>query len=160
MPSLECTIIEVCVFRYSGDEPEYLLLRRSISDRIYPDTWQIVSGSIEGGETALAASLRELKEETGFTPERYWVVPHMNTFMNARRDVVHISAVFAAQVPSGSTPVLSQEHYEYEWCSPRRAVELLVWPGQVQALSVVREYIVGKKIAGRLSEIPREQWKC
>jgi len=158
MPSLECTIIEVCVFRYSGLQPEYLLLRRSKTDRIYPDTWQIVSGSIETGETAMAASLRELKEETGFVPERYWIVPHMNTFMNAKRDVVHISAVFAAQVPPGSKPELSHEHYEYEWCSLKRAEELLVWPGQIRALSVVHEYIVGGRIAAILSELPREQW--
>jgi dATP pyrophosphohydrolase len=136
----------------------YLLIRRSKSDRIYPDTWQIVSGSIEGNETTLEASLRELREETGLVPDRFWLVPHMNTFLNLRRDVVHISAIFAAQVPSGTLPTLSLEHYEFEWCSPERAKQLLVWPGQVQALRIVQEYIVEGKLASFLTEIPREQW--
>ena len=158
MPTLESSIVEVCVFCFSGDAPRYLLLRRSKTDRIYPDTWQIVSGSIEANETALKASLREMKEETGFAPDRYWVVPHTNTFLNPRRDVMHISAVFAAQIPSGSLPTLSHEHHDFEWCSMERAKELLVWPGQVQALRVVQEYIVEGKLAASLSEIPRELW--
>ena len=158
MPTLECSIVEVCVVCFSARAPKFLLLRRSKTDRIYPDTWQIVSGSIEANETALKASLREMKEETGFAPDRYWVVPHTNTFMNARRDVMHISAVFAAQVPSDSLPTLSHEHHDFEWCSIERANQLLVWPGQVQALRVVQEYIVEGKLAASLSEIPKEQW--
>ena len=136
----------------------YLLLRRSTTDKIYPDTWQMVSGSIERGETSIRASLRELKEETGFEPDRYWLVPHMNTFLNPKRDVVHISAVFAAQVSAGSQPILSKEHYQYEWCSLERAKQLLVWPGQIQALQIVHEYIVRGKQASMLTEISKEQW--
>jgi len=114
----------------------------------------MVSGSIEADETAVKASLREMKEETGLTPERYWLVPHMNTFLNPKRDVVHISAVFAAQVAEGATPTLSEEHYESEWCSMERARQLLVWPGQVQALNVIHEYIIRGKLAALLTEIP------
>ena len=158
MPTLECSIIEVCVFCFSDDAPKYLLLRRSKLDRIYPDTWQIVSGSIEGNETALQASIRELKEETGFVPQKFWLVPHMNTFLNPKRDVVHISAVFSAEVSAGSQPLLSKEHYQYEWCSLERAKQLLVWPGQVQALNIVHEYIVQGRLASFLTDIPKELW--
>jgi dATP pyrophosphohydrolase len=158
MPTLECSIVEVCAFSFSANTPVYLLLRRSKTDRIYPDTWQIVSGSIEGNETTTRASLRELKEETGFVPQKYWLVPHMNTFLNPKRDVVHISAVFAAQVPAGSQPILSKEHYMFEWCALERAKGILVWPGQIQALNIVHEYIVMGKLASLLTEIPRELW--
>jgi dATP pyrophosphohydrolase len=158
MPTLECSIVEVCAFSFSANTPMYLLLRRSKTDRIYPDTWQIVSGSIEGNETTTRASLRELKEETGMVPQKYWLVPHMNTFLNPKRDVVHISAVFAAQVPAGSQPILSKEHYMFEWCSLERAKEILVWPGQIQALNIVHEYIVMGKLASLLTEIPKELW--
>lgn len=158
MPILECSIVEVCAFSFSANTPMYLLLRRSKTDRIYPDTWQIVSGSIEGNETTTKASLRELKEETGFVPQKYWLVPHMNTFLNPKRDVVHISAVFAAQVPADTQPILSKEHYMFEWCSLERAKGILVWPGQIQALNIVHEYIVMGKLASVLTEIPRELW--
>ena len=156
MSTVECNIVEVCIFCYSDTGPMFLLLRRSKSDRIYPDTWQRVSGSIEPMETAVRASLRELNEETRLIPERYWLVPHMNTFLNPKRDVVHISAVFAAQVPAGSLPTLSHEHHEFEWCSMDRAKQLLVWPGQVQALNIVHEYIIEGKLASQLTEITTE----
>ncbi len=156
MPSIECNIVEVCIFCYSESGPRYLLLRRSKTDKIYPDTWQMVSGSIEARETAVKASLRELKEETTLIPERYWLIPHMNTFLNPKRDVVHISAVFAAQVSAGSLPTLSDEHYQFEWCSMDRAKQLLIWPGQAQALDVVHQYIVQGKLASQLTEITAE----
>ncbi|HTR80756.1 MAG TPA: NUDIX domain-containing protein [Bacteroidota bacterium] len=158
MTAIECSIVEVCIFGFSDAGPMYLLLRRSKTDKVYPDTWQMVSGSVEGNETLVKASLRELREETGFIPERFWVVPHMNTFLNARRDVVHISAVFAGQVPAGYLPTLSSEHYAYEWCTLERARELIVWPGQIQALNIVHEYIVKGKLASFLTEIPKDQW--
>ena len=158
MATVECNIVEVCIFRFTDAEPEYLLLRRSKTDKIYPDTWQMVSGSIETNETLMKASLRELKEETGLTPERYWVVPHMNTFLNPRRDVVHISGVFAAQVPPGSMPQLSKEHYQFEWCTLERARGFLVWPGQITALSIVHDYIVRGKLAASLTEVPQDHW--
>ena len=158
MPAIECNIIEVCVFCFEESRPQHLLLRRSKTDKIYPDTWQMVSGSIEANEKSVAAALRELKEESGFEPQRLWLVPHMNTFLNPKRDVVHISAVFAAQVPPGSQPLLSREHYEFEWCSLERARQLLVWHGQIQSLNVVHEYIIGGKLASHFTEIPKDQW--
>lgn len=158
MPTLECNIVEVCAFSFPDNIPVYLLLRRSKADKIYPDTWQIVSGSVEAGETTVKASLRELKEETGLVPEKFWLVPHTNTFLNPERDVVHISAVFAAQVAAGSRPRLSKEHYEFEWCSLAGAMKLLVWPGQVEALRIVHDYIVQGKPPSVLTEIPREKW--
>ena len=158
MPQIECNIVEVCIFSFWNDSPRYLLLRRSKTDKVYPDTWQIVTGSIEGGETTTKASLRELAEETGLVPQKYWTVPHMNTFLNQKRDVVHISAVFAAEVAAGVDPKLSPEHYRFEWCTLERAKQLPVWPGQVQALNVIHEYIIPGKQASLLTEIPKDSW--
>ncbi len=153
MPVIQSSIVEVCAFSFVKNAPHYLMLRRSQSENVYPDIWQIVSGSIEEGETALGASLRELKEETGFTPLRYWNVPYMNTFLDAAKDIVHISAVFAAQVSPDAQPRLSEEHYQFEWCGIERATQLLVWPGQVRAIHIIHEYIVQGKQAAALTEI-------
>jgi dATP pyrophosphohydrolase len=153
MATIQSSIVEVCVFSVVNSVPHYLMLRRSQSEPVYPDIWQFVSGSIERGETALAASLRELKEETGFVPVRFWNVPYMNTFLDAAKDIVHISAVFAAQVPPNSQPFLSKEHYQFEWCGYERAQQLLVWPGQVRAIQIIHDYIVQGKQAAALTEI-------
>ena len=129
------------------------MLRRSKDETLYPDAWQIVTGSIELGETALQASLRELKEETGYMPEKYWIVPHVNSFFSVKHDAVNHTVIFVAQVAAKTNPVLSDEHYEFGWYPINKAKALCVWPGQKQTLDVVHEYIVGGKKAAEFSEI-------
>lgn len=159
MPELVSRIVEVCIFRFNGSAPEYLLLRRALDEELYPNIWQLASGGIEEGETAVAAALREAFEETGLQPQRMWVVPHMNVFYDARHDVVHHDPVFAIQVDGNAEPLLSPEHHMYEWCRRERAHELLVWPGQAQMLDITHAYIVGGRTAAALSELPLEMFK-
>lgn len=154
MPSIRCRIIETAIFSFQDSRPLYLLLKRSADEKIYPLTWQIVTGAIEEGESTVAASLRELQEETGLHPLRYWNVPHVNTFLNAADDAIEMTAVFLAQVPSGSIPALSCEHCEYRWCSLDETRELLVWPGQIQAIDVIHHYIIRGLQAAPLTELP------
>lgn len=129
------------------------MLRRSKLETLYPDSWQIVTGSIEKRETALHASLRELKEETGYIPQKYWIVPHVNTFFSVRNDTLHHTVIFAAQVPPQTNPVLSDEHYQFGWYTIDKAKAMCVWPGQATALQIVHEFIVSGKKTGALSEI-------
>lgn len=158
MPSIRCQIVEVGIFSFQESQPLYLLLRRSPDDTLYPLTWQIVTGMIEEGETAADASLRELKEETGYVPERYWVVPHMNSFLNVSKDIVEMTVVFLAQVPSGSMPLLSPEHIDARWCSLDESKKMLVWPGQIQAIELIHHYIVRGLQAAPLTELPLQTY--
>ena len=153
MPQISCHIIEVCIFSFDNKEPKYLMLRRSQTEPIFPDIWQIVTGSIEHGETAVQGALRELKEETGFTPEKFWIVPFVNTFYTVKNDMINHTVIFAAQVPAKTDPRLSDEHYQFEWCTIDKAKSMCVWPGQSEALRIVHEYIVGGKKAASVSEI-------
>lgn len=153
MSNIVCKIIEVCIFSFENKEPLYLMLRRSKSDRTYPDSWQMVTGSIETGETALQASLREVKEETGYSPMKYWIVPYMNTFYSIPQDAVHNTVIFAAQVPPKTNPQLSEEHYQFGWFTVEKAKKLCVWPGQKKALDIVHEHIVRGGQTAEFSEI-------
>lgn len=153
MPKIACNIIEVCVFSFENKEPLYLMLRRSLTEPLYPNTWQIVTGSIETGETAQHAALRELKEETGYSPKKLWIVPLVNTFFSVRHDTVNHTVIFAAQIDSAVPVQLSDEHYQFGWYTVEQAKEKCVWPGQKKALAIVHDYIVGGKEAAALSEI-------
>jgi dATP pyrophosphohydrolase len=154
MTAIECRIIELCVFRFAGEGPEYLLLRRAHGERLYPGIWQFVTGSVEAGEKAWQAALRELQEETGFRSERFWVVSYVGRFYDPAEDVVHLTPFFAAQVHSDACPVLSAEHREFAWLPVREAARRLVWPGQKQGLEVVHRELVAGREAGRLTQLP------
>ena len=156
MALIACKIVEVCVFKFENDRPLYLLLHRSKDEKIYPDIWQLISGSIEGTEKAYEAAMRELTEETGMKPKAFWVVPFVNSFYDHDYDAVNLSPLFAAQVEPGDEPKLSSEHYESGWFLYADAVRQLVWPGQREGLRIVDEYVIKGEEAGKLTRIRKK----
>jgi len=157
MPNIVCNIVEVCIFSFDNKEPLYLMLRRSKTEKMYPDTWQIVTGSIEQDETALQGALRELKEETGYIPQKFWILPEINSFYSVKTDTLNHTIMFAAQVSPRTNPVLSDEHYQFGWYPISVAKSMCVWTGQIQALDIVHEFIVGGTQTAKLSEIILEK---
>lgn len=153
MPKIVSAIIEVCIFKYEDAAVRYLLLQRTMREKVYPGTWQFVTGSIEEGERAYESALRELLEETGLQPSSFWVVPYISSFYEHRSDAVHLCPMFAAQVRVGDQPTLSAEHDAYEWLDLDSASRRLVWPGQREGLRIVHEYIVRGEKAGEITKI-------
>jgi len=115
--------------------------------------WQIITAKIEAGETALQTAHREIAEETSLMPLAMWNVPFVNTFYDVKRDAISFIPFFAAEIPLFAVPVLSKEHQHFAWLSYEEAKETLVWNGQREGLSIVQEFIVGKKDAERFSRI-------
>jgi len=146
-------IVEVCVFRFVENRSRYLMLKRSPGERIYPNLWQFVTGSIMEGEKAHAAAFRELQEETNLVPERFWVVPSTSVFYDPEYDAINICPQFAAQVGKDREPALSAEHCAWEWLSFEDARNRLVWPGQKSGLETTEKYILGGEEAGTLTRI-------
>jgi dATP pyrophosphohydrolase len=154
MPSIVSRIVEVYVFRFRDSRPEYLVLKRSSDDTLYPGIWQIVTGSIHDGESAVDAALRELAEETGILPKRFWTVPHANVFYDRSTDAMNLSPMFAAQAEPAEEPRLSSEHSTFSWLPSGEARRCLVWPGQRRGIEIVEQYIAGGEEAMLLGLIP------
>lgn len=153
MPQISFKIVEAVVFRRSNP-PEFLVLKRSDGDQIYPGLWQLVSGGIETGEKAYEAALREIAEETGVKPIRIFNTPLTNTFYFYTTDSVNVSPVFAAEIDTADEVSLSTEHQEFRWLKKDAAIELLVWPGQKKAIETVCSYIVNDNPSTPFMEIP------
>jgi dihydroneopterin triphosphate diphosphatase len=145
--------IEVHVFRRTGTEIEYLMLKRGDSV-IYPGLWQIVTGKIKQGEKAYETALREVKEETGFIPLNLWAAPKINQFYSAEKDSVYIVPVFAAEVLFGPDAVICDEHCEFKWMNPEDAKNILPWEEQRIAVDIVHNYVL--KMPGFLNLVKIE----
>ena len=153
MPSIVSNIVEVYVFRIVDQDPQYLVLKRSNAETLYPGLWQIVTGTLESGEPAVRGALREVGEETGLTVSRMWAVPGIGAFFDPAADAVNLCPLFAAEVETGREPRLSEEHQMYGWFSHERARMHLVWPSQQQTLDVVHEFIARGAESSHLTRI-------
>ena len=69
MTTIRVTLVDLYVLRGAVPSLECLVLRRAAGGRC-PGSWEAVHGHIEEGETPADAARRELREETGLTPER------------------------------------------------------------------------------------------
>ncbi len=94
--------------------------------------WQSVTGSIEGDETPLQASIREVFEETGLDTTQYnlqdWqasnvyeIYPHWR-YRYAPGVVENTEHLFGLELPSALPIKLApDEHVRYEWVDWREA---------------------------------------
>lgn len=136
-------LIEAHIFRIKNGEMEFLLLKRS-PEQYYPNLWQMVTGKIKENETAYQSALREIKEETGLTPEKFWVAPTVNSFYSPDKDYICLLPVFATRVNDECEIKLSKEHTEYKWVNPEEAKQLLAWDGQRKSVDVIVDYVLNR----------------
>ena len=139
--------VQGILFRKINGEVQYLLLKRVSSRGSF---WQPVTGGIEEGETKIEALTREVREET-----------RIRNFLRIMEDV-HYSEfwdffkregwqylikehVFGVKVSSNEKIVIGHEHSEYKWCSFKKALSLLKWKENKEALEKLNEILSKQK---------------
>lgn len=141
-------LIDLYPYRFSKKNPEYLLFKRS-SRKIYSGQWRMIGGKVEEGEAYWEAALRELEEEARVTPEKFWTVPSLNQFYEAKSDLILTIPVFAAELHSSAQPTLNDEHSSFGWFDLKDAVSRIIWPEQQRLLTTIHRIITS-------TEIPQE----
>lgn len=138
-------LIDLYPYRLDTDKPEYLLFRRSAA-HIYAGQWRMIGGKVRENEMYWQAALRELKEETGLTPETLWVIPGVNQFYEPKTDQIHTIPAFAARLSPGSIITLEAEHSEFDWFPIEKAIKMILWPEQVRLLQLTDHILTSSKI--------------
>ena len=128
--------IDVYVIRPLPEGWRVLLLQRALDTRC-PTAWETVHGRLEPGEEPDAGAIRELREETGLTAERFYVVAAQPYYLKAMRSV-QISIAFAAFVAEPAEVTLGSEHQRHEWVTVEEALTRFAWPRERQALEEIR----------------------
>jgi dihydroneopterin triphosphate diphosphatase len=148
--TVRVAFVDVYVLRFGPVGLEVLALRRSQTGRC-PGSWEAVHGSIEAGETPVAAALREMREETGLAPSRFYNLSRVESFYRHRTDEVGFIPVFAA-LTEGAEVRLSVEHEAYEWLPLPAASGRLSWPRERRALEDIA-ILLSKGDAGPLEDV-------
>lgn len=144
MPEIRTGSIQVHPFTKVNGSVSFLVLKRSKTYKIYPGMWQVITGTIDKGETALATALRELREETGHSPLKFWHIPFIGQFYDYRKDIIHKIPVFAAELDNDIID-LSDEHDEYKWLSYDELNNHLELPSHREGTRYLMEYILNNE---------------
>lgn len=123
-----------------SEEYEYLVLQRNNKTKIYPNIWQVITGTIEKGETAIQTAIRELKEETGLAPIKMWALPMLAQFYERYSDTVQFSPTFCVLVNTKDV-IISNEHIAYKWLNNQDCSDILTLPSHIQGTILLKEYL-------------------
>ncbi|MBT7264817.1 MAG: NUDIX domain-containing protein [Waddliaceae bacterium] len=140
---MEPNIVIVHVLKKYDNEWRCLLLRRC--SKFLPGNWQMITGKVQEKETAIKAALRELREESGLTPDRFYSADFVETFFLHTYNMVCFAPVFVAFIDQEQEIILSpQEHDDYKWVSFSDAFSILEFSGQRTALHHIQEEFIAK----------------
>lgn len=100
------------------DNDEFLVVKRSENDELYPGAWEFPGGHLENGETLKEGLKRELTEEIGFNLEFEPIITHYyDEIKDKNNEMIHdLEIDFIINVnKSEFNVVLSDEHCDYKW---------------------------------------------
>ncbi len=139
--SIRPSYITASIIHQHSKGYDYLLLRRSCADMY--GCWQMVTGGVEDGEKAWEGALREIHEETGLSPDRFYTADTVETFYFKTTDTVVFAPVFVGFVKClKPIQLCPREHDAFAWLPYDQAMARLSFPEQKRVLEHVHHHFV------------------
>jgi type II secretory ATPase GspE/PulE/Tfp pilus assembly ATPase PilB-like protein/8-oxo-dGTP pyrophosphatase MutT (NUDIX family) len=152
MTRIEVGTVDVFPVRPLASGWRVLALQRA-NDTRCPSAWEPVHGHIESGEEPEDAALRELREETGLSAERLYVV-RVQPFYIRRARTVQLAIVFAAFIAEPGSVTIGAEHQGHEWLTVDDALARFAFPAERASLREIVELLVAGD-AGPVEDVMR-----
>jgi len=153
MARLALTHVEVYLFRRRGRRVELLILKRSPHRRVLPGVWQPVTGKTNYRERPIRAAAREVLEETGLSPRRWWMLETLTVYFDGAANAVKALPLFAAEIGPRERPTLSSEHDDFRFVTAREAGRRFLWESQRRALEALKREVLGGGAHARAIEV-------
>lgn len=141
------------MFRRDRGGARVLALRRSAGRRL-AGVWQPVTGKRERGETPFAAAEREVFEETGLRPARWWRLESPVILWDEARGGASVLPRFVAEVPPNARVIRSTEHDAHSFLTLAAAGRRFLWDSQRAALADIRNQILRDGALAKALELP------
>ncbi len=132
--------ISVYMIKLVEGQARFLIIKRDREP--YKNIWQPITGKIREGEKAWQAALRELKEETGLIPDRFYSAEFMEKFYELNMEIIALSPAFVGFIDGDPDIKLSHEHREYRWVTRDEAIEKVIFYEQKAAFRHIQKYFV------------------
>ena len=117
--SIECWI-------FNQATQKVLLLHVPISKDSSVPFWQPITGGIEENESPLEACMREVVEETGLIINEHDLIG-WKEIIHVNLPTLNIRKSLFLGVINDSEIIISEEHDEYKWASPKSISSSLYW---------------------------------
>ena len=141
---IKCCNVNAFICKIENGISKYLIIRRA--SKSFNGSWQMVSGGIEKGEKGWETAIREIKEETGLTPKKFYSSNIVETVYLADKNCISMVPVFLAFVDLDCEVVLNvYEHDEYKWVTVDEAEEYLVFFNQLESMRKIEEYFIKRE---------------
>lgn len=109
---IRCIGIAAVLLKKVGGEYKVLLLKRAT--KVLKEVWCYIGGSIEEGEQAWEAALREIKEETGITNVLLYTSNKFDQIYSPSENYIYVAPVFVGYVDEKKDVTLNYEHSDYK----------------------------------------------
>lgn len=105
---------------------EILFVKRSENDSFLPGMWELPGGGTKYGEVVQDALSREIKEECGLDVEVNFPLAVNDYYMNDdKKEIQRVEIIFLCKLVNPAQEIiLSREHSEYKWVSPKKISNL------------------------------------
>lgn len=139
------SVVDVYPYRLPEGRLEFLIFKRA-QQVVYPGQWRMIGGKVKKKETYWQAALRELREETGNSPVRFWALPSLNHFYDPEMDAIRLIPAFAAQLPDDPVIELNEEHTGYRWIAVDDIDSYIQWPEQKRLMKLTHRILATSEV--------------